>query len=75
MPVLEVDGKTIAQSMSIARFLARRYKLSGKNELEEAEADMIVGCIDDAFSGNYIITMTFCLHIRVLRPPLYSLWY
>ena len=52
VPVLEVDGKTIAQSMSIARFLARRYNLAGKNELEEAEADMMVGVMDDAFSGN-----------------------
>jgi len=50
VPVLEVDGKTIAQSMSIARFLARRYNLAGKNELEEAEADMMVGVMDDAFS-------------------------
>ena len=49
---MEVDGKTIAQSMSIARFLARRYNLAGKNELEEAEADMMVGVMDDAFSGN-----------------------
>lgn len=62
VPVLEVDGKTIAQSMSIARFLARRYKLAGKNELEEAEADMIVGFMEDAFSGNLTTMLIFCLY-------------
>ena len=53
LPVLEVDGKTIAQSMAIARFLARRYKLTGENEIEEAEADAIVDCINDCFNGKY----------------------
>jgi len=51
MPFLEVDGKTITQSMAIARFLARRYKLAGQNELEEAEADAIVDCMTDCFNG------------------------
>ena len=44
VPVLEVteDGKTvqIAQSVAIARFLARRFGLYGKNDLEMAEIDM-----------------------------------
>ena len=52
VPVLEVDGKTIAQSMTIARFLARKYNLAGKNELEEAEADTIVDCVSDAMNGK-----------------------
>ena len=52
IPVLEVDGKTIAQSMTIARFLARKYNLVGKNELEEAETDMIVDCVTDAMNGK-----------------------
>ena len=45
-PVLEVtdDGKTvqIAQSGAIARFLARKYNLYGKNETEMTEIDMQV---------------------------------
>ena len=53
LPVLEVDGKVIGQSMAITRFLARKYNLAGKNEWEEAEADMIVDCIDDTFNGKY----------------------
>ena len=30
LPVLEVDGKTIGQSMAIARYCARRFGLAGK---------------------------------------------
>ena len=52
LPVLEVDGKTITQSMTIARFLARKYNLAGKDALEEAETDMMVDFISDALSGN-----------------------
>ena len=57
LPVLEVDGKELAQSMAIARFLARRYKVAGKNELEEAEADMIVDCISDCLDGKYFLSI------------------
>ena len=52
MPVLEVNGKTIAQSVAITRYLARRYNLAGKTEFEEAEADMIVDCISDSMNGT-----------------------
>merc|ERR1712212_1021644 len=37
LPVLEVDGKTIGQSMAIARYCARRFGLAGKEEPEEAK--------------------------------------
>ena len=44
VPLLEVTegGKTvkIAQSLAIARFLARRFNLDGKSDLEKAEVDM-----------------------------------
>ena len=44
VPVLEVTegGKTvkIGQSLAIARFLARRFHLDGKSDLEKAEVDM-----------------------------------
>ena len=42
LPILEVDGKTIGQSMTIARFCGRRFGLAGKDELEGALADQAV---------------------------------
>ena len=39
--------------MTIARFLARRYNLAGKNDLEEAEADMLVDSMTDTFEGKW----------------------
>ena len=52
LPVLEYDGKTISQSRAIARFLARKYELAGKNDIEEAEADMIVDYIAETNDGK-----------------------
>ena len=52
LPVLEYDGKTIAQSRAIARFLGRKYGLAGKTEIEEAEADMIVDYIAETNDGK-----------------------
>ena len=47
LPVLEVDGETICQSMTIARFCARRFGLAGKDELEGALADQVVEHVSD----------------------------
>ena len=45
MPVLEVDGKMLAGSGPIARYLAEEYGLAGSNAFENAE---IAGIIDVA---------------------------
>ncbi|KHJ76518.1 hypothetical protein OESDEN_23862 [Oesophagostomum dentatum] len=42
LPVLEVDGKRIAQSYAICRFLARRFGFAGQDAFEEAVVDSIV---------------------------------
>jgi glutathione S-transferase len=42
MPVLEVDGIKLPQSMSIARFLAKQFGLAGKDNLEQAKVDAVV---------------------------------
>ena len=51
LPVLEVteNGKTtaIAQSHTIERFLAKRFGLDGKTEMEKAQCDMVVEQIRD----------------------------
>merc|ERR1712088_88336 len=47
LPCLEYDGKKIVQSIAMARFVAREYGLAGKNNLEGAQADMLVDCMSD----------------------------
>jgi len=47
VPVLEVDGKMLAQSRAINRFLAKKYGLAGKDAMEQAKVDMYVDCLED----------------------------
>lgn len=47
MPVLEVEGKQISQSISICRFLSKKVGLAGTNDLENLELDSIVDTIND----------------------------
>lgn len=47
LPLLEVEGVTLCQSQTIARFLARKFDLVGKTDLEQARSDMIVDCFGD----------------------------
>ncbi|XP_066304190.1 hematopoietic prostaglandin D synthase-like isoform X1 [Branchiostoma lanceolatum] len=46
LPILEVDGVTLSQSMSIARFVARETGMDGKTKLERAQADAFVDEIE-----------------------------
>jgi len=48
LPVLEVDGVKLCQSNACARYLARKYNLAGKTELEQAQADMLADCFEDS---------------------------
>ena len=41
----------LAQSHTIARYLARQHGLAGKNEWEQAQADMYIDCIYDLHGG------------------------
>ena len=54
MPVLEVDGIQLSQSITISRYLANKYKLTGSTALEQAQADMVVDCGMDFFNGKII---------------------
>merc|ERR1719260_18990 len=47
LPCMEVEGKTICQSMAIARYCASRYGLAGNNVLEAALADQAVDAVND----------------------------
>ncbi|KAJ8302258.1 hypothetical protein KUTeg_021245 [Tegillarca granosa] len=47
LPLLETEGKTLVQSLSIARFLANKFGLLGKTVEDQAIADMIVATCED----------------------------
>jgi len=47
LPVLEVDGVKLCQSNACARYVARKYNLAGKTDLDQAKVDMIVDCMED----------------------------
>jgi len=48
LPVLEVDGVKLCQSNACARYLARKFDLAGKTELDQARADMLIDCFVDS---------------------------
>ena len=47
LPVLEVDGDTICQSMAIARYLASECGIAGSSGLVKAQVDEVVDVIND----------------------------
>uniref|UniRef100_A0A914V2A0 glutathione transferase n=1 Tax=Plectus sambesii TaxID=2011161 RepID=A0A914V2A0_9BILA len=50
VPVLEVDGKVLAQSFAIGRFLAKKFGLAGKDDWEAAQADMYIYGLEDVLT-------------------------
>jgi hypothetical protein len=53
MPYLTVDGIQLPQSVSIARFVAKRCLLAGANDLEQPKADAVVDTVID-LQNEYI---------------------
>lgn len=47
LPVLEIDGKPIAQSNAVARYLAREHNLTGSDEWEAMLCDVLVDTLGD----------------------------
>ncbi|KAK6039538.1 glutathione S-transferase protein [Cooperia oncophora] len=47
MPVLEVDGKQLAQSLAINRYLARTFGFAGKDDFEAATIDSLADQYSD----------------------------
>lgn len=47
VPVLEVSGKKIHQSVAISRYLAKQCGLAGKDDWEALEIDAAVDTIHD----------------------------
>jgi len=51
VPVLDADGKMLAQSVAIGRYLANEHGLAGKDNWEKAQADMYVDGVNDVLPG------------------------
>jgi len=47
VPVLEVDGKMLSQSIAIYRYLGRSFDMVGANDWEAAQCDMLVDGMND----------------------------
>ena len=53
VPLLEVDGEQISQSIAIARYCAKEFGLAGKTTFEAAQMDEIVDALQDALEKQY----------------------
>jgi len=58
LPVLEVDGKQVGQSMAIARFVAKEGGLYGKNSYEAALIDSVVDVVTDLREKSFTLAFT-----------------
>lgn len=47
LPVLEIDGIEVYQSIAIARYLGKLVGLAGKNEWEDLLIDIVVDTVKD----------------------------
>ena len=50
LPVLEYQGATLCQSITVARFLAKECGLAGRDHLENAKIDEVVDAVSDLLS-------------------------
>merc|ERR1719225_1983923 len=50
VPVLEYQGATLCQSITVARFLAMECGLAGRDSLENAKIDEVVDAVSDLLS-------------------------
>jgi glutathione S-transferase len=53
LPILEVDGNVMYQSLSISRFLAKKFGLAGSDDLENYEIDNAVDNINDLRASKF----------------------
>ena len=49
LPVLDIDGVKLVQSIAISRYAAREFGLDGGNNLSSAKCDALIDTTMDAF--------------------------
>lgn len=47
MPVLEVDGRRVHQSLAMCRYVAKQVKVAGNDAFEDLQIDSIVDTINE----------------------------
>lgn len=47
LPVLEIDGKQVAQSHAVGRYLAKKFNLTGKTDYDAMQCDMHIDSLED----------------------------
>lgn len=47
MPVLEVDGKRVHQSLAMCRYIAKQIGVAGSNDFEDLQIDSLVDTINE----------------------------
>lgn len=65
MPVLEVDGHRVHQSISMARYVAKRVGLAGANDWENLIIDTAVDTVNDFRLSEYF-NLIFNLELNSL---------
>ena len=70
LPVLEIDGVTIGQSMAIARFLANEYGIAGSSNLVKAQVDEVVDVMNDLQDAMVRLSQNWGKIIKILFPLL-----
>lgn len=58
MPVLEVDGKRVYQSLAIGRYLAKRVGLAGDDDWENLLVDVAIDTVNDFRTSTYFYFTT-----------------
>lgn len=67
MPVLEVDGHRVHQSISMARYVAKRVGLAGANDWENLIIDTAVDTVNDFRLSKYFRIFSHILFVLRVR--------
>lgn len=57
VPVLEINGKSVNQSIAISRYLAKKAGLAGNDDWESLLIDVAVDNINEFAEGTYKIIL------------------
>lgn len=68
MPVLEVDGRRVHQSISMARYLAKQVGLVGADAWEDLQIDIVVDTINDFRLSKFIRRLKIQIRITPNKP-------